>query len=87
MLKRLAIDTCVMEKVLTGELHDWVAADPESVAIHLGVDATYAVQSSIGHGVAGSSYRSHLAPENFDVNSWPKDICWLFNYHLLPAKS
>ena len=36
-------DLTVTEKVINGDLRDWVAADPESVAIHLSVDATYSM--------------------------------------------
>ena len=33
-------EKAVTDKVISGLLNDWVSADPESVAIHLGVDAT-----------------------------------------------
>ena len=69
-------DAAVTEKVISGQYSDWVAADPECVALHLGADATYAVRQ-------GGSRWSRPAPASFgqsrDFSDWPKEICWLFN--------
>ena len=70
-------DLAVTDKVIQGTLQDWVAADPESVVIHLGADATYAVRgggrASWARSTSGSSGGSR------DFSDWPRDICWLFN--------
>ena len=70
-------DAAVTSKVISGELSDWVAADPECVALHLGADATYAVRQGgtprWGRQTSGNFGQSR------DFSDWPKDICWLFN--------
>ena len=67
----------VTDKVISGELSDWVSADPESVAIHLGVDATYAVRGAVhGNWPLGTSGTSGSTP---DFSDWPCDTCWLYN--------
>ena len=45
----------VSKKVVVGQLSDWVAADAESVAVFLGVDATHAIQ---GTGTGSRSFSS-----------------------------
>ena len=70
-------EAAVTDRVISGQYIDWVAADPECVALHLGADATYAVRqgggrwSRPGSGFSGSG--------RADFSEWPKDICWLFN--------
>ena len=67
-------EMAVTDKVISGELSDWVSADPESVAIHLGVDATYAVHGAVhGNWSLGTSGTSGSTQ---DFSDWPRDICW-----------
>ena len=67
----------VTERVISGQYLDWVAADPECVALHLGADATYAVRQG------GSRWGRQAQPAGFsqgrDFSDWPKEVCWLFN--------
>ena len=69
-------EMAVTERVISGQYPDWVAADPECVALHMGADATYAVRQ-------GGSRWGHSASSTFstsrDFSDWPKDVCWLFN--------
>ena len=68
----------VTERVISGQYPDWVAADPECVALHLGADATYAVRQ----GGARWSRQSQSAgfTQSRDFSDWPKEVCWLFNH-------
>ena len=69
-------ESSLTEKVINGQCPDWLAADPECVALHLGADATYAVRQ-------GGSRWSRQSPGAFggncDFSDWPKEVCWLFN--------
>ena len=73
-------EMAVTDKVFSEILPDWVSADPESIAIHLGVEATYAVQGrqrwGAGPGRGRGVFRNTPAT---DLSSWPKDVCWLYN--------
>ena len=70
-------ELAVTDKVISGTLQDWVAADPESVAIHLGADATYAVRG--GNKPAWGRSTSGVSGNTRDFSDWPRDICWLYN--------
>ena len=69
-------ESAVTDRVISGFYPDWVAADPECVALHLGADATYAVRQGGGRW---SRLGSGFSGNNRDFSDWPKDICWLFN--------
>ena len=69
-------EAAVTERVVSGQYPDWVAADPECVALHLGADATYAVQQG---GSRWPRQSSASFGGNRDFSEWPKEICWLFN--------
>ena len=66
----------VTDKVISEEYTDWVTADPECVALHLGADATHAV-------CQGGTRLSRQSPltlgSNRDFSDWPKEVCWLYN--------
>ena len=66
----------VTERVISGRYRDWSPADPESVALFLGADATYAIRQ-------GGNRWPRQSSANFgttrDFSDWPKDICWLYN--------
>ena len=73
-------DEDITDRVITGQYSDWVPADPECVALHLGPDATYTIRQ-------GGGRWTRQSPGNFggsfggsrDFSDWPKEICWLFN--------
>ena len=73
-------EEAVTDRVITGRYEDWVAADPECLALHLGPDATYAIRQ-------GGSRWSRQSPGSFggnfgssrDFSDWPKEVCWLYN--------
>ena len=69
-------EAALTERVTTGIYQDWVAADPECVALHLGADATYAVRQG---GNRWSRPTSGSFGGGRDFSDWPKDVCWLFN--------
>ena len=69
-------EAAVTDRLISGQYEDWVAADPECVALHLGADATYAVRQG-GSRWARQSSGSFGA--NRDFSDWPKEVCWLFN--------
>ena len=70
-------ELAVTDKVILGELPDWVSADPESAAIHLGADATYAVRGAgkqpWHRGSSGTSGSTRV------FSDWPREVCWLYN--------
>ena len=66
----------VTERVISGHYDDWVSADPECVALHLGADATYAVRQG---GNRWSRQTSATLGNTRDFSDWPKEVCWLFN--------
>ena len=69
-------ESAVTDRVISGQYANWVTADPECVALHLGTDATYAVRQGggwwarPGSGFSGGSR---------DFSDWPKEVCWLYN--------
>ena len=65
--------------VISGIYQDWVPADPECVALHLGADATYTVRQG---GSKWSRPSSGNLGANRDFSELPKEICWLFNENL-----
>ena len=67
----------VTERVISGQYTDWVVADPECVALHLGADATYAVRQ--GGGSRWGRAPSASYSQGRDFSDWPKEVCWLFN--------
>ena len=69
-------EAALTDRVIGGIYPDWVAADPECVALHLGADATYAVRQGGGRW---SRPQSGTLGSGRDFSDWPKDICWLFN--------
>ena len=69
-------ESAVTDRVITGQYHDWAPADPESVALHLGADATYLVRQG---GTRWPRQSSASSGGNRDFSDWPKEICWLFN--------
>ena len=70
-------EASVTDRVISGQYYDWVSADPECVALHLGADATYAVrQGSSGHWSRPSSANFG---QSRDFSDWPKEVCWLYN--------
>ena len=70
-------DMGVTDKVIFGELDDWVPADLESVAMNLGADATYAVRGSTQSSWPRAG--SGISRNSRDFSDWPKDICWLYD--------
>ena len=71
-------EMAVTDKVFGELLPDWVSADPECIAIHLGAEATYAIQGKTRWGPNRGSSAFGNSP-SADLSSWPKDICWLYN--------
>ena len=69
-------DMVVTEHVISGQYPDWLAADPECVALHLGADATYAVRQG---GSRWGRQASSTISSSRDFSDWPKEVCWLFN--------
>ena len=69
-------EAAVTERVISGIYEDWVTADPECVALHLGADATYAVRQG---GSRWARQSSGNFATNRDFADWPKEICWLYN--------
>ena len=69
-------EAAVTDRVISGLYEDWVAADPECVALHLGADATYSVRQG---GSRWSRSSSGNSGGNRDFSDWPKEVCWLFN--------
>ena len=69
-------DMAVTERVISGQYPDWVAADPECVALHLGADATYAVRQG---GARWGRQSSSTSSSGRDFSDWPKEVCWLYN--------
>ena len=69
-------EAAVTDRVITGQYQDWVAADPECVALHLGADATYTVRQG---GSRWPRQNSGNSGGSRDFADWPKEICWLFN--------
>ena len=69
-------EAALTDRVIDGRYSDWVAADPECVALHLGADATYAVRQ-------GGNRWARQSPGTVgggrDFSDWPKEICWLYN--------
>ena len=70
-------ESAVTDRVISGQYKDWVAADPECVALHLGADATYAVRQGGGRW---SRQSSAFSGNGRDFSDWPKEVCWLFNH-------
>ena len=70
-------EAAVTERVISGQYKDWVAADPECVALHLGADATYAVRQG---GTRWSRQGSAFSGTSRDFGDWPKEVCWLYNH-------
>ena len=71
-------EMAVTDKVFNEILSDWVSADPESIAIHLGVDVTYAIHGKARWGPGGTKGAFGYAGKT-DLSTWPKDVCWLYN--------
>ena len=72
-------EMAVSDKVISGDLQDWVSADPESVAMHLGADATYAVRGANRPGwCRGFSGNSGNSGNTRDFSDWPREVCWLY---------
>ena len=69
-------ELAVTDKVISGVLPNWLAADPESVAMYMGADATYAVRGRSGwtRHASGNSGGSR------DFLEWPREVCWLYNH-------
>ena len=70
-------EQAVTNKVIDGTLGDWITADPESAAIHLGADDTYAVRG--GNRPSWGRTTSAISGKSRDFSDWPQDICWLYN--------
>ena len=70
-------EAAVTKKVVDGLLNNWVTADPESGAIRLGVNATYAVRGVTRPGWNRQS--SGGSNGSRDFSDWPRDVCWLYN--------
>ena len=75
-------ESSVTDRVIGGQYLDWVSADPECVALHLGADATYAVRQGGGRWARQSS---GFPGANRDFSDWPKEICWLFPIYSPPS--
>ena len=69
-------DMEVTDRVISGLYPDWVAADPECVALHLGADATYAVRQG---GSRWGRHASSNVGQGHNFSDWPKEVCWLYN--------
>ena len=72
----ITYEKAVTERVLSGKYKDWVAADPECVALYFGANATYAVRQGGSRWARQSS--ANFGPSR-DFSDWPKEVCWLFN--------
>ena len=67
-------EMAVTDKVFNESLPDWVSADPDCIAMHLGDEATYAIQGKTQWGIACAKGAFGNSPR-IDLSSWPKDIC------------
>ena len=66
-------ELAVTDKVIDGTLTDWVGADPKSVAMHLGADATYAVRG--GNRPSWNWASRGNFGHTRDYSDWPKEVC------------
>ena len=69
-------EAALTDRVISGQYVDWVSADPECVALHLGAYATYTVRHG---GLRWSRQGSSYSIPGRDFSEWPKEVCWLFN--------